>query len=117
MNQPDEHDDLWRLLGKAKEPAVSPFFARNVVREVRAMQQEQPGVFGWLRRCWMVSLAGACAVCIAGVFAVQQYAGQPDQLTAIATQVSESPDFLVITDLDELLASEESSVWLDKPVY
>jgi hypothetical protein len=117
MNQPDEHDDLWRLLGKAKEPAVSPFFARNVLRDVRALRQEQPGVFGWLRRRWQVALVGACAACLSGLMLLQRAAPQPDQLSLIASEVSESPDYLVITELDELLASEESSVWLDKPVY
>ena len=132
MNQPDEpfrqaqdperHDDLWRLLGKARPPAVSPFFTRNVLREVRGLRQEQPGFFAILRRRWQLTLATAAAGCIAVVAASQFLGGdlrngQTDPLSAIAQQVSDSPDYYVINDLDDLLASEESSVWLDNPPH
>ena len=135
MNQPDEpfrqaqgpepaegQDDLWRLLGKARPPKVSPFFARNVLREVRGLRQEQPGFFAILRRRWQLTLATAAAGCIAVVAASQFLGGdlrngQADPLAAIAQQVSESPDYYVINDLDDLLASEESSVWLDNPPH
>ena len=30
-----ENDALWNLLGKASHPEASPFFARNVLREIR----------------------------------------------------------------------------------
>jgi hypothetical protein len=30
-----ENDALWRLLGKSRPPSASPFFARNVLREIR----------------------------------------------------------------------------------
>ena len=71
MNQPDEHDDLWKLLGKARPPAVSPFFARNVVREVRGLHQEQPGFFATLRRRWQLTLATAAAGCVIAAVASQ----------------------------------------------
>ena len=37
----DDNDKLWELLGKTRQPAVSPFFARNVLRAVR--QEEEDG--------------------------------------------------------------------------
>ena len=119
MNQPDENDDLWKLLGKARPPAVSPFFARNVVREVRGLHQEQPGFFATLRRRWQLTLATAAAGCVMAAVASQFIVnhGQADPLAVIAQQVSDSPDYYVINDLDDLLASEESSVWLDNPVH
>jgi len=122
MNQPDEHDDLWHLLGKARRTNVSPFFARNVVREVRAQKQSGPGFFTLLRRRWQFALASAAvASVIAG--AGWQYwqadfsRGSSDQLTVIARQLSDSPEYDVISDLDELIASEETSVWLEGPIY
>jgi len=39
---------------------------------------------------------------------------QTDPVAVLAQQVSASPDYQVINHLDELLASEETSVWLDK---
>ena len=119
MNQPDEHDDLWRLLSKARTPKVSPFFSRNVLREVRGLSQEQPRFFATLRSRWQLTLATVAAGCVIAAVTSQFIAdsGQADQLAVIAQQVSDSPDYYVINDLDDLLASEESSVWLDNPVH
>ena len=110
----DEHDDLWHLLGKAKVPEVSPFFSRNILRALRETAPENGGVLGWLRRRWLVAAAGACAVLVAG-FALLPRAEQPDKTTMLlAQEVSQSSDYHVISHLDELLASEESSVWLEQ---
>ena len=110
----DEHDDLWSLLGKAKAPAASPFFSRNVLRAIREAAPEKRGVFGWLRARWQLAAAGVCAVLVAGSI-IAPRADQPDQTTVLlAKEVSQSTDYHVISNLDELLASEESSVWLEK---
>ena len=119
MNPSDEQDDLWKLLGQARPPKVSPFFARNAVREVRASRQEQPGLFGLLSRHWRFSVAGAAIGWVAA-FAAFQFIGnvsQNRQIDSLTEQISDSPDFYVINDLDELLASEESSVWLDNSAH
>lgn len=81
------------------------------------MHQEKGGVLRWMWHRWYFAVGGAAVALAVGFFALQRAALQPDQLTAIAAEVSESPDYLVITNLDELLATEESSVWLEKPVY
>lgn len=117
MIPPEEDDALWRLLGRAKETQPSAFFARNVTREVRALSQEKPTPFRWLLERWPWAASATCAVVLLANFAFQQTPPDSDQLAVIAQEVAESRDYLVITDLDELLASEESSVWLDKPVY
>ena len=122
MNSSDENDNLWKLLGKARTPVVSPFFARNVVRAVRGARQERPGFLAMLRRHWQLTATAAVAGCFLAMM-VTQFIGndshnrQIDSLVAITEQVSESPDFYVINDLDDLLASEESSVWLDNSVH
>ena len=118
MNPSDDNDDLWRLLGKARPPGVSPFFSRDVLREVRNLRQERPGFFATLRRHWQLPLATAAVACVAA-FAAMQFigGGQPDAMTEVVQQVSDSPDYFVIADLDDLLASEESSVWLDNSVH
>ncbi len=113
----EEPDDLWQLLGKAKEPSVSPFFARNVLRELRVEQQEQPGLFGWLRRHWQLAAFGACGIAVFAFGVVRQVEPVADPVALLAYQVSVSPDYQVINDLDELLASEENSVWLEPAVY
>ena len=110
----EEHDDLWHLLGKARAPEISPFFSRNVLRALRETAPEKGGVLGWLRRRWLVAATGACAVLVAG-FVLMPRAEQPDQTTMLlAQEVSQSSDYQVISHLDELLASEASSVWLEQ---
>ncbi len=109
----EEHDDLWHLLGKAKEPTTSPFFSRNIVRAIREEMQEKTGAFGWLQRHWQLIAVSICAVMIAS-FALMPPPAQPDQVTMLlAEKVSQSSDYQVISHLDELLASEESFVWLE----
>lgn len=117
----DEQDDLWCLLGKAKEPAPSPMFSRNVLRAIREEAQERPSVFSWLRGHWQVAAVGACAVVISGFVMfpqeekkrVQPMEDSRDNTIVLAEKISQSSDFQVIASLDELIASEENSVWLE----
>ena len=75
-----------------------------------------------LSRHWRFTAASAAIGCVAALAAFQfvgnvSQTRQIDSLVAITEQVSDSPDFYVINDLDDLLASEESSVWLDNSVH
>jgi hypothetical protein len=114
---PDEQDELWELLGKAKTPAVSPFFARNVLRAVREQRQEKGGMFAWLHGPWRVATIGAFALLLASLGLLHPTVPQNEQMTLLAQKVSASPDYDVISHLDELLDSEENSVWLDGRGY
>ena len=110
----EEHDDLWCLLGKAKAPVASPFFSRNVLRTIRVEAQDKRGVFGWLRSRWQLAAISTCVLIVAGL-ALTPRVEQTDQTTMLlAKQISQSHDYQVIINLDELLASEESSVWLEQ---
>ena len=113
----EEHDDLWRLLGKVRTPSASPFFSRNVQRAIREERQETTGVFAWLRRHWQLGALGTCAVAVA-VAALALAPGPqrtevPDPTALLAEQLSQSIDYQVISNLDELIASEESLAWLE----
>jgi hypothetical protein len=109
---PEEHDDLWHLLGKARAPQPSPFFSRNVLRTLRNQGQSRPtGIFGLLRK-WRVPAVTAGLVFAAAALMLNRV-DQPDSVTLLAQEVSVSPDYQVITHLDELLDSEQNSVWLE----
>jgi hypothetical protein len=112
----EEHDDLWRLLAKAKQPAVSPFFARDVLRAIR-LEKQPAGFFAVLssRRGWIAALG--LFVITAGGISILNRPNRTEQITALAEEVSASPDYAVISHLDELLAYEENSAWLENPVY
>lgn len=106
----EEHDELWHLLGKARQPKPSPFFAANVMRAVRAEAAPKPGLLAWLRAKWHVpAAAGACAAVLA--FLAMRPAVIPapgaDPLEEIAAAATEA-----VPSLDSLLASEDNSIWL-----
>ena len=110
----DEHDELWHLLGKARASEISPFFSRNVLRAIREEAPEKTGVFVWLRRHWKLTAVSAGALTITGLALIPR-SEPPDSATMlVAKEVSQSTDYQVIENLDELLASEESSVWLEQ---
>ena len=100
----EEDPQLWDLLGRSKGAAPSSFFARNVVRAVRAEIPERDGLSGWfnLRRV-VPALSAAAVVAIAAfTFQVLQHQGSPHRgLTTAEVQDSD-----VAADLD-LLASND----------
>jgi hypothetical protein len=108
----EEHDDLWHLLGKARAPEPSPFFSRNVLRAVRERENTVgAGLRGFLRK-WRLPALSAGVVFAAAVLMLNPLE-QTDSVSSLAQQVSASPDYQVITHLDELLDSEQNSVWLE----
>jgi anti-sigma-K factor RskA len=111
----EEHDELWELLGKARTTKASPFFARNILRSIREAGPERPGFVVWLRARWKFATLAVSAVAFAAVVAgvKVERAERPDPLLVLAGQVSASPDYQVINHLDELLDSEQNSVWLE----
>jgi hypothetical protein len=111
----EEHDDLWQLLGKARQPAAAPFLSRNVLREIRGMQQESGTSWSSFLFRWQSLVATLClSAMVAGawVAADRRQAEEQRQLLAMAERVYTSPDFAVIADLDELLNSEKNAAWL-----
>lgn len=126
----DDNDKLWQVLGKARQPAVSPFFARNVLRAIRLESQEQGALtsrsflsqaFKSLHRwTWQLAIAGTCVVAalitvVPSLF-VRHHQSAPVEAT-LAPQIVGNPDYEVIKHLDELVADEESSLWLDDSVH
>jgi len=124
-NEGNEQDDLWQLLGKAKKNAVSPLFSRNVLREVRLSkelkesQERQPGIFSWLRKRWQLAAACTAAVVLLSVSASHMFIQHKPQTTATMvaqnseTDAGKANDTEVIAHLDELVAYEENSIWLE----
>ena len=108
MERKDD-EKLWDLLGRSAEPKVSPFFARNVLREVRE-SESKARVGGWLQ--WLVPAAGVAVAIIAALFLRVQtpdpnYAeSQVDPLTFIESQDSE-----LLADLDVLIEADENNSW------
>jgi len=127
----DDNDKLWELLGKTRTPDVSPFFARNVLRAIRQEEEARsPLLTRVIRRLRLgtrrFALAGTCAVALCGGYAAvisvfpgafSRHHHTVDPQAGIAKQIVGNPDYEVINHLDELVADEESSLWLDDSVH
>ena len=110
----EEDQQLWDLLGQTTQRQLSPFFARNVVRRIRQRPDRFERLRSWLTPRKLVSATGLVVAVIAVILATHQPATRnpaesaPDVIAAIDPQ-----DYDVVADLDELLVTDESSLWDD----
>lgn len=109
----EEDEKLWDLLGHSAEPKVSPFFARNVVRQIREAQGET-SPRRWLQ--WLVPATGVATVIAAAMIFPTQLINrdQSDSRPEIVA-LGEGQDSDLLTDLEDLVGSDESSA-LDEGV-
>ena len=105
----EEDEKLWDLLGHSAEPKVSPFFARNVLRKIREAQGKALARPWWHLR-WAVPAAGvAVAVIAAFSLRVQMPQQSHSDFGGDPVAMSEAQDGDLITDLDDLFASDDSN--------
>jgi hypothetical protein len=64
----EDDPQLWDLLRHSKVPEPSPFFARNVVRAVRAEIPSTSGIASWFRLRWLLPSFSALAAVVIGAF-------------------------------------------------
>ena len=119
---PSEDRELWNLLGKAREPRISPFFSRNVLRALKT--SPEPNRPAWHFRELLAAVLGSSRWATAGVAAllfltswvllpIGRDKNRERDINQIAHLIASSPDYGVISQLDELLASEEGNLWLE----
>jgi len=111
--QREDDQELWDLLGSVARPTVSQFFSRDVTRRIREESTSRRILrpwFSWRRLVPVSTIAAATAA----IFIAYTYSFRPqppvddDPVAKIDVQ-----DYEVVADLDELLASDENSVWDD----
>lgn len=89
MNQEEQQDRSWELLTRAKKVEPSPFFVRNVLREVRQFEEAPSGLRAWLRGLLTPRLAligaTACAALALVLVPLLDRAPAPDGGTAALT--------------------------------
>jgi len=98
-----QSDQLWDLLGRAKPVEVSPFFSRNVIRELR-MAPERPFLPVFLMR-WLA--LGTFAVLAAGFFlnlgdSLQSdsfWSGKPSDFAAMFDEAAGLNSLLAVQDV------------------
>jgi hypothetical protein len=111
----EERDELWQLLGWAKQPDVSPFFAANVLREIRAEKPAAGALSSWWKQ-WRLIGATATALLVVGLTAQYFWTdtpAAPQKEFLLVQEAGSDLDFDAISRLDELIAYQETSLWTD----
>lgn len=102
----DDDQELWDLLGQGAEPKVSPFFARNVLREIR-----QPDKWANLREWLTVRRlvpAASLVIALVAMVVLRMQTPPADPAADMWTNVN-AQDYEVMADLEDLLASEDNN--------
>ena len=114
MKRQDD-EQLWDLLGRAAEPEVSPFFARNVVREIRQQPRLVARLIRWLTWRQLVPASALAAVAVSALILTHHTTrpqNEPDPAADVVAKI-DPQDYEVVADLDDLLASEDNNLWDD----
>jgi hypothetical protein len=99
MDDFNEKDPLWDLLGRSRHVGASPYFVRKVMR---AIHEEKPPRFSWVALMrWLIPTA-VCAALLIG-WATYEH-DEKESFNAFFDKVA---------DLQSLIASEDDSPWLD----
>jgi hypothetical protein len=101
MDKDEENDALWELLGRARRVEASPYFARRVVGAIRN-EQKRPRFSVSLLLRWLIPTA-AVAGLVLGWLSYQNQ--EQDVFDA---------DFNRTADLQSLVSSEDSFLWIEE---
>jgi hypothetical protein len=111
MNREDDQE-LWDLLGKTAQPGVSPFFARNVVRQIRRKKIWMDYVRGWLRPRRLIPASAVALVMIVSALSIHSYRDSADNPPELMTKI-DPQDYDTVADLDDLLATDDDGIWTE----
>jgi hypothetical protein len=111
--QREDDQELWDLLGKTPAPDVSPFFARNVMREIRARGEPQSFLARWFSPRRLIPATAIAVAILAATIAIQRPASRSVPAENIPETVAQldAEDYEVVADLDDLLAQEDDNLW------
>lgn len=108
----EDDQELWDLLGKASAPALSPFFARNVVRQVRQEPDWRENMRRWFSPRRLIPAAAVALALVATTLSFRVPNASDENVPDTVAQL-DPQDYAVVADLDDLIASEEDGLWDD----
>ena len=118
MNR-DDDKELWDLLGEHRPQTLSPFFARNVVRQVRVAENDGPKFWHWFSGRRVIPAVAVALVVSGAAMFTWSHRQAPDSGVAFADEIPDvvaqldAADYEVVADLDDLIASQEDDSWDD----
>jgi hypothetical protein len=109
MNLPEDKDAAWKLLLQAQKPDPSPFFARNVVREVRSLGEQPSSTvrFGFFS---VPRIVFAAAALVALILAIGALLSPGERSPSFAEAGASSKDIPEATLLDLVPEAEDLTV-------
>jgi len=114
--EPEDDKQLWDVLGRVPGPILSPFFARNVVRQIRQEATRFERARNWFSLRRLVAASAVAIVVVGMAIATHRPVSQTTSASDLDVVAKIDPqDYDVVADLDELIAWDENTVWEDKP--
>ncbi|MEO0417173.1 MAG: hypothetical protein AAF226_19730 [Verrucomicrobiota bacterium] len=114
MNPEEQNDPVWNLLKENENrPEASPFFSRNVVREVRLLEdQKSKGLFSIFSG--RIALAGAAcaAIAVAAVWTITQNQSGSTSLASADPKLETSPAITEVVEETDVI--ETADVFADE---
>lgn len=110
----EDDQELWDLLGKADAPALSPFFARNVVRQVRQEPDWRENMRRWFSPRRLIPAAAVALAVVATTLSIQPPQTSDDDTVPEMVAKLDPEDFEIVADLDDLIAMQEEGLWEDE---
>jgi hypothetical protein len=104
----EDDEKLWDLLGQAAEPKISPFFARNVLRETRK-SGGRVSPREWLTVRRLVPAVSLVVALMAVAFLRMQTPVGPLADPTAEWSNANAQDYEVMADVEDLLASEDGN--------
>ena len=109
----EDDQELWDLLGRAGEPTLSPFFARNVVRQVRQEPDWRENVRRWLSPRRLIPATAVALAIVAATLSIRVPTAADENIPEPVAQL-DPQDYEIVADLDNLIAMEEDGLWDDE---
>ncbi|MDQ2918551.1 MAG: hypothetical protein M3R10_01585 [Verrucomicrobiota bacterium] len=110
MNREDDQE-LWDLLGKSAQPVVSPFFARNVLRQIRQENGWMAYARRWLRPRRLIPATAVALVMVVSGLSIH-FRNSADNPPELMTKI-DPQDYDTVADLDDLLATDDDGIWTE----
>jgi hypothetical protein len=114
MERKDDQE-LWDLLGRNAEPKLSPFFARNLLREIRRQGGRSEWGLAWFSLRRLVAVSGVAVVVLGLAIATHFGPQKPPEGESDVVARIDPQDYDVVADLDELTTLDENNLWDEKP--
>src|SRR5260370_8951579 len=109
--EPEDDKQLWNVLGRVPEPTLSPFFARNVVRQIRQKATRFERMRNWFSLRRLVAASAVAIVVVGMAIATHHPVSQTASAKDLDVVVKVVPQhYYVVAHLDELTA------WVEKTV-